>query len=199
MTAPRDDGSPWPPPSGGQQDPEATWLAPTPPPPSYPSGPTYPPSSPGGYPPSPPSYGPPGTEPYGAATPEYPSIPYPAPAPPPPSYPGAGYPGYAGAPAPVPPIDPYYSSPSSINNGLAIASLATSIAGVPLLFACLIGVPLAIAAIVMGIVALNQIKQTQQQGRGMAIAGIVIGAVTLAIPLLIYLIGLTYTPSYSDY
>jgi hypothetical protein len=39
----------------------------------------------------------------------------------------------------------------------------------------------AIAALVLGIVALNQIKRTNQDGRGLAIAGIAISAVQLAL------------------
>ncbi|WP_076263971.1 DUF4190 domain-containing protein [Intrasporangium flavum] len=53
-------------------------------------------------------------------------------------------------------------------NGLAIAALCCGIAGF---------VPFAsIVAIVLGIVALNQLKKVVQDGRGMAVAGIVLGS-----------------------
>jgi hypothetical protein len=39
----------------------------------------------------------------------------------------------------------------------------------------------AIVALVLGIIALNQIKTTNQEGRGLAIAGIVISSVQLAL------------------
>ena len=41
-----------------------------------------------------------------------------------------------------------------------------------------------IIGIVLGVVALNQIKQTHEGGRGLAIAGIAVGAVTLLINLI---------------
>lgn len=194
MTAPRDDGSSWPPPSGGEQDPNATWLAPTPQPPSYQSGPTpYPPNPPGGgYPPPPsfgqPSYGQPGQQPYGAPAPDYPAAPYPAAPPPPPLYPGAGYPQYPGGPA----GNPYYSGQSG-NNGMAVASLVTAIAGVviglPLGFFCYIGFVIPVVALILGVIALNQIKQSQQPGRGMALAGIWTSAVTLGLLAIFFIIG----------
>ncbi len=57
---------------------------------------------------------------------------------------------------------------------MAIASLVASIVGV----CCGIG---SIIGIVLGVMALNQIKQTRQAGHGLAIAGIVVGVVTLLI------------------
>jgi hypothetical protein len=54
---------------------------------------------------------------------------------------------------------------------LAIASLIASV-----IWLCGVG---SIAGIVLGVVALNQIKQTHEQGQGLAIAGIAVGAVTL--------------------
>lgn len=68
---------------------------------------------------------------------------------------------------PVPP-DP---TPTPATNGLAIAALCCGLVG---LF------PLAaIAAIVLGIVALIQLQRRIQRGRGMAIAGIVLGGLWL--------------------
>lgn len=63
-------------------------------------------------------------------------------------------------------------------NGLAIASLVTAIVG-----GCFYGLG-AIVAIILGVVALNQIKQTGQQGRGLAIAGIAVGASVIALWLI---------------
>lgn len=39
--------------------------------------------------------------------------------------------------------------------------------------------------IVLGAVALNQIKQTRQEGYGLAVAGIVVGVATLLVSLII--------------
>lgn len=43
---------------------------------------------------------------------------------------------------------------------------------------CCVG---SIVGIVLGIVSLNQIKQTNEQGHGLAVAGIVVGVITLLI------------------
>lgn len=88
---------------------------------------------------------------------------------------GYGPPGYPGG------YDPYrFSAPET--NGLAIGSLVTSIAGVvlgvPLALVCYLGLLIPIAGIVLGAMALDQIKRTHQQGRGLAIAGIAVGATT---------------------
>lgn len=166
------------PPSPGGPDPQQPdWTPPWdqpvagyPPPASSP--PNYPPGPPAEYPPPmpPPVYGQP---------PGYPGPPYP-PGPPqfggpppgygPPSYPG-GYPGG------------YYPTPDypgqAGTNGLAIASLVSSFTG---FLCCFIG---SIVAIVLGVIALNQIKQTRQQGYGLAVAGIVIGIGTLVVFLIV--------------
>jgi hypothetical protein len=97
---------------------------------------------------------------------EYPPPPpgnYPPP-PPPGSYPppGGGPGGYPG--------------PAKTNT-LAIVSIVCSAVG---LF-CGIG---SIAGIILGVVAKNQIKQTGEAGDGLALAGIIVGAVTLLISLI---------------
>jgi Domain of unknown function (DUF4190) len=167
-----------------------------------PNAPHYPPQSgpvppwdppPADYPP-PSGYGPPGypdPPPYGG--PSYP--------PPPPQYgpshppPGYGGGGYGGPPVYPGPYDPYhpYQSRSHETNGLAIGSLATSIAGVvlgiPLSLFCWLGILIPVVGAVLGAVALNQIKRTGQQGRGLAIAGITVGT-TAAVLLVILVIAL---------
>ena len=74
--------------------------------------------------------------------------------------PNQGY-GYPGPPQPAG------------TNGLAIASLVVS-------FFC------SIVGIILGFVALNQIKRTGQGGRGLAIAGIVIGFASIVIGIAIF-------------
>ncbi|MGC2655333.1 MAG: DUF4190 domain-containing protein [Mycobacterium sp.] len=139
-----------------------------PPPPVEPQSPAgYFESAPG-YPPSPPAFYPP--PPYQAGPPGYPN------------HSGhPGYPGYSGYPDPY---DPYRPISTPGTNGLAIGSLVASIGGFPLLFACYTGVAAWIAGIVLGIIALNQIKQTPQEGRGLAIAGIAVGVVGLMVAAL---------------
>ncbi|WP_133148159.1 DUF4190 domain-containing protein, partial [Mycolicibacterium novocastrense] len=92
--------------------------------------------------------------PYGAPSPYGGPAPYGAP--------GYGAPGYADG----------YGMPQDKTNGLAIGSLVASAVGVLCGVGSLIG-------IVLGIVALNQIKTNGEGGRGLAIAGIAVGAATL--------------------
>ena len=61
---------------------------------------------------------------------------------------------------------------------MAIASLIASFTG---LFCCIGG----IAAIVLGTIAIDQIKRTRQDGYGLAVAGIVIGIATLIVTLIV--------------
>lgn len=136
------------------------------PPPGYQPPPSYPPPSPGGYPP-------PGYQDPAGYPPGYP------PPPPPPQYggppPGYGQPYQGGYPAPN--YSGGYGPPAaSGTNTMAIASLVASVVGV----LCGIG---SIVGIVLGAVALNQIKQTQQEGYGLAVAGIVVGIASLIINL----------------
>jgi hypothetical protein len=133
------------------------WRAYQQPPANYPDYP-YPPQPPFGYPPPPPQAGPYG---YGG---------------PPPAYPG--------------PYDRYqaYGAAPRQTNGLAVASLITSIAGVvlgiPLAIFCYVGWLIPVTGAVLGAVALSQIKRTNQPGRGLALAGIIVGSATAALLVL---------------
>lgn len=70
-----------------------------------------------------------------------------------------------------------YDRPAVTNtNGLAIASLVSSVVGLLCGIGSLIG-------IILGVIALNQIKQTGQGGHGLAVAGIVVGAASMVISL----------------
>ncbi len=75
---------------------------------------------------------------------------------------------------------------------MATASLVTSIAGlilgIPLTIFCYVGLLIPIVGVVLGIVALNQIKRTDQPGRGLAIAGISVGGFAIALDLLLTVI-----------
>lgn len=125
---------------------------------------------------APPQYGTPGNypppPPYGAA-PGY----GPPPGYPPPGYgaPGYGAPGY-GAPGYGAPGYPAYGAQPTKTNALAIASLVASVVSL-----CGIG---SIAGIILGVVAINQIKVSGESGRGLALAGIIVGAVTLLFSML---------------
>jgi hypothetical protein len=131
------------------------------------SGPGYPPPP---YP-GPPGYGAPSYPPPQYGTPQYGATPYGAPTPGYPPPPGPYGPPPTGYPAPDYSI---YGPPAQKTNSMAIASLVASLVG----FLCWLG---SIAGIVLGIVAMNQIKQNREQGHGLAVAGIAIGAVSLIV------------------
>ncbi len=112
------------------------------------------------------------------------------PQPPPGPYgqPGAGW----QPPYPYGPTDPYAQgtgwpqAPRRGTNSLAIAALACAVGQV-------IAGPFAgIAAIVLGVMSLRQIEASGEDGRGMAITGLVLGIVGLiiAVFLLIFIVAL---------
>jgi Domain of unknown function (DUF4190) len=123
----------------------------------------------------------------------------------PPTYPSAP-PAYPPSPQGYPPpfpspyqprygTDPYYQyrvgHPHG-TNGQAIGALVTAIVGVPL---CFCAIP-SIAAVILGIVAMNETRRTGQDGHGMALAAVVIGGITLAIAVVIWIASaLTPNPS----
>jgi hypothetical protein len=111
--------------------------------------------------------------------------------------------GDASAP-PVPPVPPVSSAPPAYpefpgyaadpdgreyrpgSNGRAIAALCCGVLGF---------VPFAsIAAIVLGIVALAQLRRVVQNGRGMAVAGIVLGSLWVAGAVALVVFAVTSTP-----
>jgi Domain of unknown function (DUF4190) len=158
---------------GWWQASDGKWYSPesTPgglPDPAVPSVPVDPPVAQPGPPPATPGYGYPPASQYGTppATPGYgypPASQYGTP----PATPGYGYP--PGGPS-------YGYVPVSANNGLAIASMVCSF------FFWIYGIP-AVLAIIFGFIARGQIKRSNgmQQGGGMALAGIVIGFIGIAI------------------
>ena len=83
-------------------------------------------------------------------------------------------PDYRGGWGPAQPV------PRPGTNGLAIASLITAFVG----FLCCIG---SIVAIVLGTIALDQIKRTREDGYGLAVAGIVLGVAGLVVALIIWI------------
>jgi hypothetical protein len=64
---------------------------------------------------------------------------------------------------------------------MAIASLVSALAGL----LCMIG---SVLGVIFGIIALNQIKNTGQAGRGMALAGLIVGGITTAFAVVLFFI-----------
>jgi hypothetical protein len=149
-------GAPQPPPEPNPWAAPKPWGAPTA------STPGPPPPGPYAAPQPPPPYAP---QPAGTASNPYaPPNPYPAPNP----YATPGYGQYPPGPYP-----PYGGGP----NGLAVASLILGLVGWPF---CGIG---SIVAVVLGFIARGQIKASggRQSGDGMALAGIILGCIGIAL------------------
>jgi len=125
------------------------------------------PPLPDGTPPPPDPYAP---VDYPANYPPLPPPVYPTPYPPAAGYP---YPPYGGDP-----FDPYRPLKPPGTNGKAIAALVCSLSG---LVFC--GLP-SIAGIILGILAMRETKRTGQDGFGLAVAGLAIGAVIVVLMLL---------------
>lgn len=141
--------------------------------------------------------------PYGAPNggPAYGATPAPAPAP----Y-GAAPAAYGSAPAPYGGPAPYgavgnpYGQPAtSSTNGLAVASLICSIAGLVLGWFLTLFTLASIAGIITGHIALSQIKRTGVAGRGMAVTGLVLGYLAVAGIVLLWLLMLLYFGSAFGY
>lgn len=125
--------------------------------------------------------------------PAYPAYTYPPAYTPPQSAPGPdsgwSYPEPPPPAPPPPPVMPYavpvavapygYYQPAPPTNGMAIASLVVSLT-VPFLGPIL--------AVVFGHIALSQISRKGDGGRGMAIAGLVIGYIGIAVIVLYFVV-----------
>ena len=93
-----------------------------------------------------------------------------------------GYPGYQPKPG----------------SGLAIASLVCGILGVLTGIFIFSGLSLGLAGIVLGIVALVKVKNGTASGKGMAIGGIVTGALGMIVAVGVLILGLVGSGMLSD-
>lgn len=86
------------------------------------------------------------------------------------------------APAAVP-MTGAYGQPVIPNNGMAIASMVCGISSLVLLFSCFLGIIAGVPAVICGHLALKQISESlvPMGGRGMAIAGLVTGYITVGL------------------
>lgn len=84
------------------------------------------------------------------------------------------------------PVGGMVTNPATQTNSLAVISL---VAGIGSFFAHIIpglgGFTVALVAVITGHMARRQIKQTGEQGMGMAVAGMIIGYVHLALIILV--------------
>lgn len=109
--------------------------------------------------------------------------------PPPPAAPYTPYGGYQQVPA------------SSGSNGMAIASMVLGIVGVLLCWCYGIGALPGLIGAILGHVSLKQIKERGQEGRGMALTGIITGWIAVAlvvVGIVIVAILIANDPSFWD-
>lgn len=101
---------------------------------------------------------------------------------PPYGQPAYGQPGQYGYGQP----GPYGYGYPSRTNGKATAALWTGIGSIVLAFCCGLGI-IGVLPIVLGVKARNEIRATggQQEGDGMALAGIITGAIALVLSLMV--------------
>lgn len=202
-TAPSRDPAPA---SGGS----STWQGPPgglPPAGQYPPGP-YPPGS---YPQGPPPGPPPGQYPPGSYPPgQFQADPYPAyPAGQyPPAQPGdvdpsaqthqlpGPYPGYPPTGALPPGYSGQHPAPGRPNNGMAVASLVLGIVGLVVCW----GVA-SIPAVITGHIARKQIRERNEDGAGLALAGIIMGWFGIALVgiFLAVFVGVLFWPSIGNF
>ncbi len=94
------------------------------------------------------------------------------------------------SPGPITP-GPINISPSARNNPLAVAGLTLGILALTFGLCCCYGLPFSVPGIVCSSVALSQIKRDPltQQGKGMAIAGLVLSIVSIIAAVLLLALG----------
>ena len=138
-----------------------------------------------------------GQPPYDPNQPQDPNQGYGAPPPPPGG--GGSYPSYPTEPSGGGYGQPPYNQPQyggqpggggNQTNGLAITSLVTGILGLPLLCCFWIGVLLSVAAIVTGFMGKKKADESGGRvgGRGMAVAGIILGVVGIVITVVLVIL-----------
>jgi hypothetical protein len=125
------------------------------------------------------------------------------PGPPPEQWGPPGQPGAWGQPGPPPeqwgqPGQPSPGRPGG-SNGVAIGALVCGLLAIPLAF-ILFGGLLGLVAVVLGIIGLRKARDLAGTGRGMAIAGIVTGALGMlfAVLVLVGFVALFSDPQFQD-
>ena len=118
-----------------------------------------------------------------------------SPAPPVPAAPSWSTPAKPAIPwTPPPPPGGRFAAKKSQPNPVAIASLAVGVFSMTIGLCCYLGVGTGPIAIVLGVIAMAQIKNnpTQSVGKGMAIAGIATGAAALGIIFMFFILGIAF-------
>ncbi|MGV0812696.1 DUF4190 domain-containing protein [Mycolicibacterium boenickei] len=106
--------------------------------------------------------------------------------PPPPPYPYAPPPGtYPGAYPPPPPYGgyPMQPGPRGPANGLGIAALIVAVIGLVLVWSVVGGLMFGITAVILGFLARGRVQRGEATNGGVAMSGIVLGAIACVLSL----------------
>jgi hypothetical protein len=110
-----------------------------------------------------------------------------------PPYPGSNPPPGSGQPYPsAPPPGSGYGGapPSEQNNTLGLLGMIFGIAGIVFAFLCgLFGLPVPIAGIVLGALGMKRVSEGRATNRGMALTGVITGAIGVVIAIVAVIIG----------
>ena len=93
------------------------------------------------------------------------------------------------APPAAPPVAPAYAAaPAAPGKGMAIASMVLGL--VAICFWCIpyLGLPCALVGVILGALAMKKINQAGGAGKGMAITGLVLSIVVLAIMIVLTIV-----------
>ena len=100
-------------------------------------------------------------------------------------------------PAPPAVPGPIYMAPSPRTNSMALASMVMGLLSVTCGMCCCYGMPFNLLGIIFSLVALAQIRNDprSQQGRGLAIAGLVLSLLSFLLAALFFTLGLALSTS----
>jgi len=103
----------------------------------------------------------------------------------------------AGAPAPEAPSAGLPGAAAPKTNALAMAGMIMGIVAITCAPCCCYGLPFNVLGIIFSAIALSQIKQDPagQQGRGMAVAGLVLSIISIVLAFLALALGVAFKTS----
>ena len=97
------------------------------------------------------------------------------------------------------PYQPAGAPASAPNNTFGLVSMILGIAAIPLVCCCYIGVPLGIAAGVLGFMGKQKADQGLATNRGMAMAGLICGAVAIVLGILFVILAVVLNVALPGY
>jgi hypothetical protein len=88
---------------------------------------------------------------------------------------------------------PGYGQPAAPNNTFGLVSMILGIVAIPLVCCFYIGVPIGIAAAVLGFLGKQKVDQGLANNRGQAMAGLICGAAAVALGILLIILSVVVT------